>query len=1072
MEREEELLDIDVTSTFELKIDETSNEEVNFEEEKFKQIEEETKNKNLSKEYSDWYDDEINAILAEEHWIQDVIVAENKEEENDDDEKEHQCIQHGLAMKGFINPQHLIKDRANWKTFYDFISSPYQDKKSLEVLFYSNSLVDFLWEHYLENYTIDDILCMYKKGDNSFFKELFNLKNKKKALRTYKKQYLSPLTFAKIKKAKKSKFQATSLFGNDLLSSLPLFDDVEEISSNNREELWKLLNFSNESISLMEFWKANKNTILTSDELMKNYISLIDHKSSFYLMKLQLFIDKLMEDKIYSSTKEVEEITPFEDLINEEVFNEEVQNVLKAYQILPEPHPLSNVEKNYNIQKYLETIGFMDNSVWKHLKKEYDVPKVNRVTSLIKFISWNDSFKFEVMQDIIKDTNEYNELCWCANEQKTIEELRLQAKKLLLALPLKDLVIELVGLFSNKGMYKKTHPELEPVVRLVTKCKINTKECDLKTAKRLKLNLWTLLKIYQTREPTEEEKKTIFIDEIRPNENGVYEKVPIGFTGKVKTILIELFVQSVNEHLSKFSKLDLYKKFFPIKAFGFVSGKNMFEKGKALLYLREKWEYACAVYGMSSQLFTKLKGLGTLTLNINWRGEEIIDKVQYYTLWEKTLKDFEETLISKEEIQYFKNFKKKLLLYSKILDWEDWKNFQNTLKNLDSKNTFMFFKYEIRGEEIDFFFSDGEISVKLTKDEYFTLVRKAKSTNEDKDFVNTTKIIKQEYWKNKHYSNIEMYKTKVQWIDVNGDTQKNDIYTNIRCNVWYNTEDWPVLNDYFENGVHKGLLSYYFLYYHKLFDPKTKTLKLNGKTYKGIVVFDLETIWFTGNIILSYFLYIGYNTVILKKYSHKEFGNFFEVMADGDIMYRPLSTHDPDKPFGEEIGNAFYDLEAQMRKWCKGDILISGHNTLNFDNKKIAEDISQDRAMQLKIKEAIDNNTIDVLAVLMNAGYWRLGLDFLSKINFDFGKNIKKGEKEDLMKTILTIQEIIKMPDGEAKQRAIKKHYSLIHKFIVYNKNDVLMSMGLLWQLMAYGRLATGKRLAHISPEQLTISLK
>lgn len=64
------------------------------------------------------------------------------------------------------------------------------------------------------------------------------------------------------------------------------------------------------------------------------------------------------------------------------------------------------------------------------------------------------------------------------------------------------------------------------------------------------------------------------------------------------------------------------------------------------------------------------------------------------------------------------------------------------------------------------------------------------------------------------------------------------------------------------------------------------------------------------------------------------------------------------------------------------------------------------------------------------------------------------------------------MPEGEAKERAIKKNYWLIHKFIVYNKNDVLMSMGLLGQLMAYGMLATGKRLAHITPEQLAISLK
>ena len=48
-------------------------------------------------------------------------------------------------------------------------------------------------------------------------------------------------------------------------------------------------------------------------------------------------------------------------------------------------------------------------------------------------------------------------------------------------------------------------------------------------------------------------------------------------------------------------------------------------------------------------------------------------------------------------------------------------------------------------------------------------------------------------------------------------------------------------------------------------------------------------------------------------------------------------------------------------------MLISGHNTLNFDNKKIAEDLSQDKTMQLKIKEQLDNNSIDVLAVLMQA---------------------------------------------------------------------------------------------------------
>jgi hypothetical protein len=84
-------------------------------------------------------------------------------------------------------------------------------------------------------------------------------------------------------------------------------------------------------------------------------------------------------------------------------------------------------------------------------------------------------------------------------------------------------------------------------------------------------------------------------------------------------------------------------------------------------------------------------------------------------------------------------------------------------------------------------------------------------------------------------------------------------------------------------------------------------------------------------------------------------------------MYEPLDTPNPDKPFGEERGNHILNFEEKIRKWTRGDMLISGHNTLNFDNKKIAEDLSQDKTMQLKIKEQLDNNTIDVLAVLMQA---------------------------------------------------------------------------------------------------------
>lgn len=1068
MEREEELLDLEITSTF---TQEEPSDEVDFEEEKIKSFDVETAQRNEGLEVSDGYESEIKAIIAEEQEENNELLAKDKEIDAVEEEIHHEYIQHGLAMKGFINPQHLIGERKEWKTFYDFITSKHQDKKALEVLFYSNSLTHFLGEHYLENYVFDDLLCIYKHNGGSFFKELLNTKTKKKALSTYKKNYISPLKFSKIKKAKKSNLRENSLFWNDFLSAMPSFDMDADQASFNKESLISLLDFSNQSSSLLDFWKEKKNIILTNAELQKNYISLINHRAGFTLLKLQTQIDKLLWDKIATEFVETEETTiPFEEIYNEDVFNEEMNEVVRAYQLLPEPHPLNNVEKNYNIQKYLETIGFMDNSVWEHLKAEYKVPAVQRVTSLIKYISGNSSSKLEVMERIIPDKTEFQELKNLIQEQENIEALRLHAKKALLPLTMDEIAIILTAFIQKnkaEAIVAQT-PNLISVKKIIESCWMDTKNCDLRNLKQLQLDLSIVGKVFKN---PNIDRSTLSIDDLPSKDKEKADKITLNFSQKVKSILIELLIRAVNEYLQKFKKENLYKKFYTIKTFGYVSWKNMFEKGKALLYLREKWEYACSVYGMSSQLFTKLRGLGTFTLNINWNGDERINRVQYHTLGEKTLKDFEETLIQQDQIKYFKNFKKKLLLYSKILDGWDWEKYHNTLKNLDANNTFLFFNYEEKWDEVIFFFSDGEISVKLSKDDYFALAREAENTNENKDFVNTTKIIDQKFEENKFYGKVKMYNTKVQWIDADGKTQKDNVYTNIRCNVWYNL-DWPVLKDFFENWVHKWLLSYYFLYYHKLFNPKTKEINFNGRNYKGIVVFDLETIWFTGNIILSYFLVISYKTVVLYKYSHKEFGNFFEVMAEWDIMYEPLETPNPDKPFGEERGNHILNFEEKIRKWTRGDMLISGHNTLNFDNKKIAEDLSQDKTMQLKIKEQLDNNTIDVLAVLMQAWYGRLWLDFLSKINFDFGKNIKKWWKDDLMNTILTIQWIIKMPEWEAKERAIKKNYWLIHKFIVYNKNDVLMSMGLLGQLMAYGMLATGKRLAHISPEQLAISLK
>ena len=168
-----------------------------------------------------------------------------------------------------------------------------------------------------------------------------------------------------------------------------------------------------------------------------------------------------------------------------------------------------------------------------------------------------------------------------------------------------------------------------------------------------------------------------------------------------------------------------------------------------------------------------------------------------------------------------------------------------------------------------------------------------------------------------------------------------------------------------------------------------------------------------------------------------------------------------------DVSMSFPNLEKMCKYWIDNGFLISWHNILSFDNKKMVEDITQDKIVQTQWKEKLDRISLDTLDILMQAGYGRLWLDFLSKINFDFGKNIKKWDDKTLMDTILLIQNIINLPEWERKERIIKKEFNTIHKFIAYNKNDVLMSMGLLGQLIQYWMLATGKKIAKINIKEV-----
>lgn len=1131
-EVDEDLVDLDVSIAFD--DGHSSEEEKNepeawsedFSNKQLEEVEIDLKKRNKHQENDDWYLSELEKIEQEE--LEDQIRREKLQKQIDEEKKllkvaeqEEQVndncyIQQWLTLKWFINPQWFIEERGEWKNFLEFLQSSKHTKKSLEVLFYANTLTSFLWENYLDHYLFEDILAVYKNiaKDKDFFELLFKAKSNKKVIIYFKKYILNALKFVKIKRTKKpitkKAKEQQSLFGwFDLsLDDFNSFDDASEDINTTiidlqttldtlKKELYQESSQKNPK-SIKEFLVENMNKVLWDDEIKLNLTKLTSLKAQCDLLTYKCFFENLSKDKYPDNSKYVKITTDkdwnilqeWNQVLNDEVekeYSEEVSSIFYSTQTSFLPKNLTYVQRNYNIQKYLDTVWFMDNKVWEHLKKEFDVKNVSRVRELSKYISWNENQKIEVFQKIIKNNVDFEVLKNQVFHQNKIIGLRLQTKKILMQLNVEDVIKVVLLVLNNKtrnndNLITSINPGLADVVRVAHLCNINNDNWISRAIVRLRK---TVAICAEHINKNDEQKRNIFIDDIKANDKWEYEKIALVFSSKVKSILITLFINSINDYLYEDKKSEIYQKHFQIRTFWYVTWKTLFEKNKVLLYLREKWEYAASVYGMWSQLFNKLKGLWVLTMSINWKGEERIDSVQYKTLGEKTLQDFEDTLIELKDLKAFKNFKKKILLFAPYLYWDDFKLFQNTFKNLDWKNTFLFFKYDFDEQETNklrqqgnyikdaytFFFSDGEISVKMSQDEFLHISRNAKYW-EDKDFVNTT-FIDEQKWVTHPQFNTQMYQTTVNWLNENWDRQKNKVYTNLRCNVWFGKSD-NTIKDPFENGVHKGILAYYFLYYHNLFNPRSKKIEINWKQYKGLIVYDLETIWFTGNIILSYFLYIGYETVIMQRYSHPEFWDFFEKMADGDYMINPDPNIPNDDP-RKRISNVWASLENKVHTWTTSwDYLISWHNTLNFDNKKIAEDITQEKMLQSTIKQSLDNISIDVLAVLMQAWYWRLGLDFLSKINFDFGKNIKKGANEDLMTTILKIQDIIKMPEGEIKERTIKNkaNYWMIHKFIAYNKNDVLMSMWLLGQLLQYWMLATGKRLAHITPEQLTISIK
>ena len=149
----------------------------------------------IEDEDDDGYDKEIDIIKKEENETlsdRELLLKKTQEEKElllrqereEQQETSNNYIQQWLSLKGFINPQGFIQDRNLWNSFNDFLHTDKMNKKSLEVLFFSNSLSKFLWENYLDYYQIEDIVNIYKNiaKNKDFLSLVFSTKVNKKIM--------------------------------------------------------------------------------------------------------------------------------------------------------------------------------------------------------------------------------------------------------------------------------------------------------------------------------------------------------------------------------------------------------------------------------------------------------------------------------------------------------------------------------------------------------------------------------------------------------------------------------------------------------------------------------------------------------------------------------------------------------------------------------------------------------------------------------------------------------------------------------------------------------------------------
>lgn len=978
----------------------------------------------------DWYNDEVKIIMQEkedlnnnnfEIWEeQQKIIQElsniwtNLENKEEQDKK---VILMWLTMKWMPNIQNVIDERKEYKNIFDILNSKNLNKKALEVLFYSNSLIDYLWKDYLEYFTFEQIYEIFKSitKNEDLFKLILKSKKIKELKTLIKKQYLAKYKFQKDQKTKKKEMQ-NSLFWFSL--NLEIDKSLTEEFENFRETYQKdYNNFETEKLLLLtKKFELDKNQYDDFIELYKFYWENLKE----YLLYKEI-LKQFKKWKVVNKIEEIEWWENFEDTYNELLnwLYQELEEIKwKTVHSLTKDKKLWFKEYNTNIKKYIWVTWFIDDEMYLDIKRKFQnqLPSswLFRNGVMSKFISWNDKFKKEIFSQVATE-QERLDLRLLFNKVDTlnaISELKTQSRTQLKWLKM----IEVAQLLTKILKYKQFEWENNYVWECLTKCWFDNIQ-DYSNTRKLKI---TLNKILQNQDLSEEEKEQVFIDDVVLLPNWQVQQVSIKYENQVKKILIELYTRIVNEYVTNFKKSEEFNKTYWVTMFWFIEWNQLRKKSKSISYITEKWTYWISLYWIFSSLFSRIEWIWLMNVKINWNWKEQLSWIKFLSLNDDFYQSdyWKRTMIDKKEINCFKNFKAKLIKFIKIL-WTNPENKNNTIMSIDKNNNYMFMHILKRWEynEIqEMFISDWETSVVLRPHDMNMILNQINSMYEEKDFISTIRVKEKQHWI-----------VSVKWLNDNWQFQTNDIITNLRFDI----------KDQFELSMNKWFLWYYLLYYKDYFD-KSDYLKYN----KWMIIFDLETIWFTWNIILSYFLFVWKykwrDCVILKRHSNPEYWNFFDNYCSDWIIWDDLKEY----------------IELKL-KW---DYLLSWHNTIWFDNKRLAVDMywnDQWRVYQTKAK--LDKYSIDTLKLIEEQWFWKIGLDSLSKANFDFWKNITKAWWW-LMSVINDLVKIIKEND----EATIKKNFFKINRFVLYNKNDVLMSTGILWQMLKYWKIVTEKWICNV----------